>query len=208
MTDVKSPEHKTEAPKAPDPHLGSAGKTVPEARVAENDGPYDHLIGLVPDLNSGEVWILLSPTGEPISVQADPPAIGVPAMPGRINNSPNFHGLTTRSGAELSATMMPHPDLRFEGSPPEAMAASERKYEERRGMGPANVHRHTGESTLPPGNPQLDNIRDDNPTHSRNTGVVAGSTPHLGDAKHESKVEGAKAEHDKADASKVNTPKK
>jgi hypothetical protein len=87
-----------------------------------------------------------------------------------------------------------HPDLRFVESPPEAMAESARSYEERKGQGPRNVHRHTGESSLLAGNPQLDNIKDDNPTHSRNHKVVAGTVPHLGDAKHESKVEGAKAE--------------
>jgi hypothetical protein len=114
--------------------LGSANSTSEPRPDQRHSGPYDHLTDAIPDILSHEkVWILLGPTGEPISVQREVPAYGVPAIRGRVNDlyDNTMHHLTTESGAELTASMQPHPEFRLppaEEPPPEGGVLAGKKH--------------------------------------------------------------------------------
>lgn len=108
-------------------------KNSPPSPSQFHSGPYDHLTDALPDLVSYEkVWILLGPTGEPLSIQRDMPAYGVSAIRGRVNDlyDNKTHHLTTETGAELTNSMSPHPEFRLPPAEPPPVESFGKKHDD------------------------------------------------------------------------------
>ena len=175
MADIKDVKTEPALTNKPDP---VSVRDRPSAGT-QHYGEYDALLDSIPDINNGErVFILLSPEGTPISVQRETPAYGVSAIVGHVgdlydNTKPH---LTTESGAELTDCMNPHPEVRFEGAPPEVIEASGNKFRESRENGPKRTVGSTGEKGADFGeSPQLAGAYEDRATHPQSSRPVGGT---------------------------------